>query len=195
VESNNDSVIRLNHVIHHGGIGHHVQNWHAFRSPSRVGRMAAVDCASRIAMLCGGTMAEGWACYATDLVGEFGGLTPLELYAQWHSRARMACRAVVDIRLHRGELPFPDAATLYAERAGMSPAAAQAEVVKNSMFPGAAVMYLVGTDAIRRLREEMSRIEGGSFTLRGFHDRLLSYGSVPVSLISEDMKRSAGSHG
>ena len=56
LEATNDSVIKLNHVIHHGGVGHHVQNWHAFRVPSRIGRIAAVDCASRIAMFCGGTM-------------------------------------------------------------------------------------------------------------------------------------------
>ena len=74
LETHNDSVIKLNHVIHHGGIGHHVQNWHASRSPSLVGRIAAVDCASRIALFCGGTMAEGWACYATDLMSEFGAL-------------------------------------------------------------------------------------------------------------------------
>jgi hypothetical protein len=43
LRENNDAVIRLNHVIHHGAIGHHVQNWHAFRSPSRIGRIAAVD--------------------------------------------------------------------------------------------------------------------------------------------------------
>ena len=68
LQATNDSVIKLNHVIHHGSIGHHVQNWHAFRSASRIGQVAAVDCASRIAMFCGGTMAEGWACYATDLM-------------------------------------------------------------------------------------------------------------------------------
>jgi hypothetical protein len=49
-----DSVIKLNHVIHHGAIGHHVQNWHAARARSRIGRVAAVDCTSRIALLCGG---------------------------------------------------------------------------------------------------------------------------------------------
>jgi len=71
----NDSVIRLNHVVHHGGIGHHVQNYHAVRTTSRTGQVAAVDCAARIGMLCGGTMAEGWACYATDLMDEVGFLT------------------------------------------------------------------------------------------------------------------------
>jgi hypothetical protein len=191
LEGSNDSVIKLNHVIHHGSIGHHVQNWYAFRSPSRVGRIAAVDCASRIAMFCGGTMAEGWACYATDLIGEFGGLTPLEELAECHARVRMACRAIVDIELHRGRLTLDGAGELYRRRAGMSPAGARAEAVKNSMFPGAAVMYLMGTDTIHRLREEMSGIQGSDFSLRAFHDQFLSYGSVPVSLVAADMKRRA----
>ena len=30
-------------------------------------------------MFLGGTMAEGWACYATDLMAECGFLTPEEL--------------------------------------------------------------------------------------------------------------------
>ena len=76
LRATNDSVIKLNHVVHHGGIGHHVQNWHAMRAQSRIGQIAAVDCASRIAMFCGGTMAEGWACYSTELLDEFGFLTP-----------------------------------------------------------------------------------------------------------------------
>ncbi len=194
LQASNDSVIKLNHVIHHGSIGHHVQNWYAFRSPSRVGRIAAVDCASRIAMFCGGTMAEGWACYATDLIGEFGGLTPLEEYAERHARVRMACRAIVDIELHRGRLTLDRAEELYRRRAGMSPAGARTEAVKNSMFPGSAVMYLMGTDAIHRLRTEMSGIQGSGFSLRAFHDQLLSYGSVPVSLVAADMKRMA-THG
>ncbi|MGD8322367.1 MAG: DUF885 family protein, partial [Gemmatimonadota bacterium] len=135
----NDSVIKLNHVVHHGGIGHHVQNGYAYRSPSRVGRMAAVDCASRIAMFCGGTMAEGWACYATDLVREHGGLTPQEAYAEVHARVRMCVRAVVDVELHEGRMSLDDAQRFYQTGAGMSPQAARSEAVKNSMFPGTAL--------------------------------------------------------
>ncbi len=186
-----DATIKLNHVVHHGGLGHHVQNWNAFRAPSRIGRVAAVDGASRIAMPCGGTMAEGWACYATDLVGEFGGLTPGEQRAELHSRARMACRAVVDLELHRGRMGLDEAAAFYQEHAGMPAAAARGEAVKNSMFPGMAVMYLAGTDAIHRLRATMERLEGPAFDLRRFHDTLLSYGSVPVSLIARDMTEAA----
>jgi hypothetical protein len=187
LRANNEGVIKLNHVVHHGGIGHHVQNWHAFRSASRIGRVAAVDCASRIAMSCGGTMAEGWACYATDLVAEVGGLTPLEEYAEVHSRVRMAARAVVDVRLHQERVTLEEAADYYVRHAGMPAGAARGEAVKNSMFPGAAVMYLMGTDGIHELREKVASRAGDDFSLRRFHDDVLAHGSVPVALVAEDM--------
>ena len=189
LRAHNDSVIKLNHVVHHGSIGHHVQNWHAFRAESRIGRMAAVDCASRIAMFCGGTMAEGWAVYATELMGEVGFLTPLEMYAEYQGRRRMSARAIVDVRLHQGRFSLDEAATFYEQRAGMSPGAARGEAVKNSMFPGAAMMYLVGTDRIKSLRQEMGRRWGSQFSLRRFHDQFLSYGSIPVALVALEMER------
>ena len=191
LRANNDSVIKLNHVVHHGGLGHHAQNWHAFGAESRIGRMAAVDCASRIAMFCGGSMAEGWASYATDLAGEVGALTPLEQCARTHGRVRMAARALVDVRLHQGEMTLGEAAAFYEERAWMSATAARGEAVKNSMFPGAALMYLMGTDVIRELRTEMERRTEPAFDVGRFHDTLLSYGSIPVSLIAEEMKQGA----
>jgi uncharacterized protein (DUF885 family) len=191
LRATNESVIKLNHVVHHGAIGHHVQNWHAMRAESRIGRIAAVDCASRVALFCSGTMAEGWACYTTELMAEVGFLTPLEHYAERHSRLRMAARALVDIRLHRGEYNLDQAATFYRERVGMSDIAAHGEAVKNSMFPGTATMYLVGTDLIHQLRRELAAQQGDSFNLRQFHDRLLSFGSVPVTLIGELMRSEA----
>jgi uncharacterized protein (DUF885 family) len=181
----NDSVIKLNHVIHHGGLGHHVQNYYAYRGASAIGRVAAVDCASRIGMFQGGTMAEGWACYATDLMEEHGFLTPDESVAQQHTRARLLARAVADIGLHRGSLSFENAVALYRDRVGMSDAAARAETCRNSMFPGAAVMYWLGTDALHRLRRDRERREGPAFSLQRFHDRVLSFGSIPVPLIAK----------
>jgi hypothetical protein len=191
LRATNDSVIKLNHVVHHGGIGHHIQNWHAFHAASRIGQIAAVDCASRIALLCGGTMAEGWACYATDLMDEIGFLTPLERYAEVQARLRMAARAIVDVRLHHGRYTLEEASTFYKERVGMTAEAAQAEAVKNSMFPGTAMMYLTGTDLIHQLRRDMTQQLGASFDLRAFHDRFLAFGSIPVSLIAEAMRQNS----
>lgn len=177
----NDAAIALNHVIHHAGLGHHVQNWWAYRAPSRIGRIAAVDCASRIAMFCGGTMAEGWACYAVDLMEEIGFLSPLERVAQAHTRLRIALRALADVALHTGEWTLEQAAGAYTSRGGMDAGAARGEALKNSLFPGTAMMYMLGVDGIHALRREETARRGGAFDLRGFHDRLLACGSVPVA--------------
>jgi uncharacterized protein (DUF885 family) len=187
LRATNDHVIKQNYVVHHASIGHHTQNWYAMQTSSRIGQIAAVDCASRIAMLCGGTLAEGWASYTTDLMDEVGFLTPLESYAQQHARLRMAARAVVDIRLHDGRFSLEEGASFYRDHVGMAPAAAYGEVVKNSLFPATACMYLAGWDGIQRLRRAMEAREGGAFSLRSFHDRLLSFGSVPVSLVAVEM--------
>jgi Bacterial protein of unknown function (DUF885) len=181
----NRSTIKLNHVVHHGAIGHHVQNWYAYNQPrSRVGQVAAVDCANRIGMFCGGTMAEGWACYATDLMEEIGFLTPLERVSQQHTRVRMLARAIADIELHQGTMSFSDCVRFYAEQVGMSAEAARAEAVKNSMYPCTAIMYWLGTQGIHDLRDEMKRREGARFSLRRFHGQLLGFGSIPVPLVT-----------
>lgn len=187
LREHNDSVIKLNHVVHHGSVGHHFQNWHAYRASSRIGRVAAVDCASRIAFFCGGTMAEGWATYATQLLAETDLLTPLERFAARHGQLRAAARALVDVRLHEGRLSLDDATRLYEERVGMSSAAARSEAVKNSQFPGVALIYLVGSDLIRRLRARAAARLGNAFDLQAFHDRLLEQGSLPVALITPEM--------
>ncbi|HLW49150.1 MAG TPA: DUF885 family protein [bacterium] len=189
----NDVAITLNHVIHHAGLGHHVQNWFAYRAESRIGRIAAVDCASRIAMMCGGTMAEGWACYAVDLMEEIGFLSPLERCAQAHTRLRIALRAVADVALHTGQWTLRQTAEAYETRGGMDARAARAEAGKNAMFPATAMMYMLGVDAIHALRRRDAARRGAGFDLRAFHDRLLACGSVPVarmaSLLGEEGTR------
>ena len=184
----NHSVITLNHVVHHGGIGHHVQNWHAYhRARSRVGKVAAVDCANRVGMFCAGTMAEGWACYATELMEEFEFLSPLQRVSEQHSRLRFLARAIVDIEFHQGTLTVNDAIRFFIDHAEMDANAARAEVVKCSMFPGTAVMYWLGTQGILDLRATLQHERGTRFTLRSFHDELLGYGSIPVPFIARLM--------
>ena len=189
LRSNNTFVIKTNHVLHHGGIGHHVQNWNAVRATSRIAQVAATDGPARLSMLCAGTLCEGWACYATTLAGDHGFLTPLEKYAELAGHRRMAARAVVDVRLHCGIYPLEEAARFYQERAHMPKAAAMAEAVKNSLFPGGAIMYLYGVEGIERLREELTQKRGSAFSLQAFHDEFLSYGAVPVDRIAEEMKK------
>lgn len=181
----NSSTITLNHVVHHGAVGHHVQNWHArYRCHSRIGAIAATDCASRIGMFIGGSLAEGWACYATQLMEELGLLTPLERVSEQHTRVRMLARAIVDIRLHLRHITFDAAVRYYETEVGMPTAIATAEATKNAMFPCTALMYWLGTGRILALRETLRAKRGASFSMRAFHDSVLARGAIPVPLIA-----------
>ena len=187
----NHSTITLNHVVHHGGVGHHVQNWHArFRSTSRIGTVAAVDAASRIGMFLGGSMAEGWACYATRLAEELGLLSPLETISERHTSVRLVARAIVDLRLHLGDWSFDECVQFYESTVKMPRDVALAETTKNSMFPATALMYWLGTQGILDLRARHRAALVARFSLRAFHDQLLSRGAIPVLLASRMMEPS-----
>jgi uncharacterized protein (DUF885 family) len=150
--------------------------------------MSGNDCALRIAIASAGTLVEGWACYATDVMEEAGFLTPLQRLSMRNSRLRMCARAIVDVELHAGRYTLDDAVAFYRNEAGMSPAAGRSEAVKNSMFPTMAMIYLIGTDLIHDLRGEMEHRWGSSFSLRRFHDEFLSWGAIPVTLIGQALR-------
>lgn len=191
LRASNRSVIRLNHVIHHGAIGHHVQNHAAYRAASVLGRIAAVDCASRIGMFSAGTMAEGWACYVVDLMEEIGYLTPEERVSQTHTRIRQLARALLDIGLHVDGWPVDRGLRFWQETVGASTDVARGEVTRASMFPGTAIMYWLGTGMIHGLRRQWLLDHDGPDRLRRFHDTFLSHGSVPVALIARMMRGEA----
>jgi len=188
----NDSVIKQNHVAHHSGIGHHIQNYRAHQCDSRIGQMAAVDTASRIALVCGGTMAEGWAPYATSVMTETDYYDELETYALHKNQLVSAARAIADVKLHRGEMSVHKASQWYQDQVGLPPGldlfSAGYEVVKNTMFPGMALMYLLGPHTISNLRADLEEELGEEFSLRQFHDDVLSFGSVPATIVSRELK-------
>src|SRR5207245_287792 len=58
LRATNTSVIKLNHVVHHAGIGHHVPYCYAYRGASISRRISAVDCAHRIRIVRSGSLAR-----------------------------------------------------------------------------------------------------------------------------------------
>ena len=98
-----------------------------------------------------------------------------------------ACSAVAYVALHTGAKSLNETAAFYEREAGMPVSAARSEAIKNSMFPGAAMMYLVGTDAIHDLRRQIAERDGSAFAWRDFHDSVLHYGAIPVALIAHEM--------
>jgi uncharacterized protein (DUF885 family) len=124
-------------------------------------------------------------------MGEAGFLTPLENFSELQTDLRMAARALVDVRLHQGRMTLDEATDFYEENTGMSRAASHGEAVKNSMFPGGAMIYLMGRDQILQLRAALQSQLGARFDMRRFHDRFLSFGSVPVSSVAAIMREEA----
>ncbi|MCU0635082.1 MAG: DUF885 domain-containing protein [Gemmatimonadaceae bacterium] len=187
----NRSQLRLNHVVHHACLGHHRQNWAQARARGPVARLAAVDGASRLALAAGGTMAEGWSCYAVELYEERGLLSPLERVAEQHTRVRICARAVADLLLHAAGAPLEDVVALYERKGMMTAAAAHAEAVKNAIFPGMAIMYWLGTQAIHAARRDAAARAGDAFDLRAWHGQLLSYGALPLPTVISLMSQGA----
>jgi Bacterial protein of unknown function (DUF885) len=179
----NHATVKAVHAVHHGSIGHHTQNARAREAPSRLARLGGTDCAAGIAFLSAGTMVEGWACYAEDLLMEAADFyTPAERLLLKHFERRNAASVLVDVRLHAGEWSLDEARRFYREEAGFAPARVDGEVTRNSIFPASRLMYWTGVEGIKALR---SRWRGDT---RAFHDELIGHGHVPVAWVESEMR-------
>jgi uncharacterized protein (DUF885 family) len=183
LRDNNEAHVKIARAVHHGSIGHHTQNTRARAAASRIAQVAGTNGALGLAFLGSGTMVEGWASYAQDLLMEARGFyTPEEILLLKHDERRNAARVLVDIKLHIGEWSMREAMAFYRE-AGFAPALIEDEVVRNSMLPGSRLIYWLGVEGIKALRK---RWKGDVIE---FHDSLLSYGHVPLAWIGQEMER------
>lgn len=183
-----ETTILTNHILHHAGVGHHVQNWFAYNvAKSRFGRLAAVDSAGYIVLHSGIGMAEGWASYVPAMIAEFGLVGARQRLSLHHDRLRAATRALVDVRLHAGTWNVADAARFVVAETGAAEATALAAVQRIGHAPSSGSMYLVGPTLIRRLRFAMLGSQPTAEALGRFHDAFLAYGSLPVPLIAAEM--------
>jgi uncharacterized protein (DUF885 family) len=92
-----------------------------------------------------------------------------------------ACRIILDIRLHRGEIGVGEAIDFLVEHTGFERPNATAEVNRYTWTPTYQLSYLLGKVLLLRLREDEKLRLGGDFTLGRFHDALLYSGSLPIS--------------
>jgi hypothetical protein len=176
--------IKQTHAVHHGSIGHHTQNARAREAPSRLARLAGTDCASGIAFLSSGTMVEGWACYATELMAEVDGFyAPAETLALIQADRRNAASVLADIKLHTGAWSLEEMRAFYRDEAGFPAARVWGETTRNSLLPGTRLMYFLGTEQIKSLRTEI----GGA--PQPLFDALLGHGHVPIAWAAEEIRR------
>ena len=92
-----------------------------------------------------------------------------------------ACRIILDVRLHRGEIGVDEAIDFMVEHTGFERANAAAEVTWYTYRPSYPLSYLLGRTLLLQLRADEQRRLGDAFSLKAFHDTLMRNGSLPIS--------------
>ena len=160
-----------NTSIHEAYPGHHLQLDVARRNGSLTRLMADAP-----------EFVEGWGMYSELMMREHGFDDGPAFRVIMHTDAIWrACRIILDIRLHRGELTVDEATDFLVEQTNFERANARAEVQWYTYRPTYPLSYLLGRTLLLELRSDEQQRLGDRFSLKGFHDTLLRNGSLPIS--------------
>ena len=127
---------------------------------------------------------NGWALYAQELMAEEGYYTDLETrLLHLIGMLRCAVQVDLDVGLHTRGMTPSAAMDELVKRVPVTRRQAELDVRRYCETPALALTDAVGRRAIRDLRDAARTQRGTDFSLRAFHDEVLSYGGIPVSLI------------
>lgn len=131
---------------------------------------------------------EGWGLYSEylgiemgfyqDPYSNFGRLT----YEMWR-----AARLVVDTGMHTMGWSRQQAIDFLASNTALSMHNVTTEIDRYISWPAQALSYKLGELTIKKLRKEAQTQLGNNFDLREFHDVVLGNGSVPLSILEQQV--------
>ena len=128
-------------------------------------------------------LVEGWAHYAEQMMVEAGFRRQdhsVRLGQLAESLIRL-CRLVVGLRLHAEDLSVEQGVRFFRDEAYLEESAARREAERGTFDPNY-VLYALGKLMVLKLREDHKAAAGAAFSLKRFHDTLLSQGTVPLWL-------------
>jgi uncharacterized protein (DUF885 family) len=160
-------------ALHEGYPGHHLQFLHAQAQRRTIRRVIGTPLSI-----------EGWALYCEEMMGEAGFYRGAEerFFQRVHLLWR-ALRIVIDVGLHTRGMTFEDAVGLLVNRIHFERSYAEAEVRRYCAYPAYQLCYAVGRRELRALRDAYRSAQGSQYSLRRFHEQVLSYGALPVTLM------------
>jgi len=143
----------------------------------------------RGAMLGFSAFSEGWGLYAEQLADELGVYAddPLGRIGYLQSAAFRASRLVVDTGIHHKRWTREQAIQSMLEATGDQESSVTTEIERYCVNPGQACAYMIGRQAINRMRTASQTALGARFDLKAFHDTMLSNGAVPLSVLDRIM--------
>ena len=163
-------------TIHEAMPGHYLQLMHSnrYHSPLR-------------AVLASGTFIEGWAVYSERMMVEqgFEGSDPLMHLIQLKWYLRSVGNAILDQAVHVDGMSREDAMRLMTHDTFQEEREAAAKWNRVQLTAAQLPTYFVGVQEHLALREEARKKWGKTFTLKRYHDTVLSFGSPPVRYVRE----------
>ena len=160
--------------IHEAYPGHHVQLLHARAVPSPTRKL-----------VWNMVFGEGWAHYTEEMVVDAGYHPgPKTRLFQLRDALLRACRMYLDPLLGTGEKDYAFARSFYAKECYQSATTAEMEARRVALSPATVYVYTLGKMWIKELRAAEEKRLGAAFTPLAFHDKLLSYGALPLPLLA-----------
>ncbi|NIO08430.1 MAG: DUF885 family protein [Deltaproteobacteria bacterium] len=129
---------------------------------------------------------EGWALYCEQLMQEEGFLQSKEhRFVMLKDRIWRALRIIIDVKTQLGTLTYDQAADLMVRELHFPRSQAEGDLNWYSQSPAIPMGYALGWSMINRIRDHQRKKLGSRFSLRNFHDRLLSAGSISLPLVEQ----------
>jgi uncharacterized protein (DUF885 family) len=165
-------------TIHEAMPGHYVQFTHANRYGSALR-----------AVLASGSFVEGWAVYAERMMVEEGFMDqdPLIHLIQLKWYLRSIGNAIIDQAVHVDGMSRDEAMRLMTHDTFQQEREAAGKWVRVELTAAQLPTYFVGVQEHLALRQDARAAWGKNFTLKRYHDAVLSYGSPPVRYVRELM--------
>ena len=133
--------------------------------------------------------AEGWALYSERLADEMklysGDLDRLGMLS---SQSLRAARLVVDSALHTMNWTREQAIDYMLTHTAEPKDDCVSEVDRYIIYPGQATAYMLGQLEIQKARDAAQQTMGPKFDIKGFHDRVLEDGGVPITFLRDKIQ-------
>jgi len=130
-----------------------------------------------------GPFVEGWAVYAEWLMAEHGFGGPKVKLQRQKMVLRLAANAILDHDIHAGTMDEAAALALMKGEAFQEDGEAVGKWKRARLSSAQLTTYFFGFTELYKLRRSVEKLPG--FTERGYHDRLLSWGSPPMKYVRQ----------
>ena len=173
-------------AVHEAYPGHYIQFLWVPQAPSRVRKLLGAA-----------SNAEGWAHYCEQMMldegyGQPGAGAANEREAKFLRLGQLQdallrnARFLVGIRMQTGDMTMEQAIAFFEKEGYQSHETAIVETKRGTSDP-TYLYYTLGKLEILKLREDLRKKQGASFSLQKFHDEFLKQGFPPIKIVRQTM--------